>query len=206
MPIVMDPVPAAPEVKLRAVNDILAAVHEYPIDVLDTGGTSVAALAEAALDSQTGRVLTDEGWHFNTEIVTLTPDDDGYVILADDVLVADTTGTSAYVNVAMRGGKLYDLDENTDVFTGTLDVVEVLSFDFGDIPGPIREYITAVASQWFQRRQIGGETADRFLSDEVTRARLRARKFDAETADTNILAGSFARHVTGRTYSGESFR
>ena len=54
------------EAKLAAVNEMLEAIHEYPVAALDTGGTSIAADAETMLDRYDERIQA-EGWHQNTE-------------------------------------------------------------------------------------------------------------------------------------------
>lgn len=185
--------------KLDSVNEMLEAIGESPATALDTGGTSIEARAEVTLDRNSRRVQ-EEGWFENTDKdVTLSPDASDNIILDSDVLRVDTTGVNAYQNLSVVDGKLYDRDDQTDEFTGsvTVDIVRLLSFD--NLSEKLRQRITKEASREFQRREVGGRTQDAFLAQEVLEARTLAAKSDQENADISMLSGTFARQILGLT-------
>jgi hypothetical protein len=107
--------------KLEAVNEMLAAIKEFPVAALDPGGTSTAALAESVLDRENKRVQS-RGWHENSEYdVDLEPPD-------LEIAVTGTTGTfiaGETVTESTSGatGRFHQIDDDDKmeltVLTGT---------------------------------------------------------------------------------------
>jgi len=75
--------------RLDAVNEILEALGEPPVDMLDTGGSSIVAEAETVLDRETRRIQK-RGWYVNTEFrrTLFRPD--------NEIIIKNQTGPFAF--------------------------------------------------------------------------------------------------------------
>lgn len=189
---------AASTIKLDAVNEMLAAIGEYPVAALDTGGDSLAALAEDLLD-RVDETIQEQGHYENTESdIELEPDDDDYIQVDADVLRIDTWGPSAWKNVDVRNDRLYDLDEQTDEFDDNLFVQIIRQKAFDDLTVGLRNQIVKEAKRLFQREQVGSHENDRFLEEEHAHAIRRGAKSDQGNGDYSILRGPHADRIIGR--------
>jgi len=156
--------------KLDAVNACLAAINEYRVTALDTGGTSIAAEAERYVDDST-RYLCAQGFPCNTlRAKPYTPAGGTFEItLGSDVLRIRGAGPDQHRNLVMRGTKVYDADKGQFSMTNTnpvyLDVAELLAF--ADLDPMLREQVAQHAAQRFARRTTGSQMADAYLSQEL---------------------------------------
>lgn len=188
--------------KLDAVNLILRKAGGMPVESLDTNGASDQAEAERCLDEEELRIQS-EWWHYNTvKNVELTPDSNGYVFMPDGALTIDSDSSDVWRDITQRGGRLYDLDNNTYAFTETLLVTYRLRFDFDCIPLPIRTYIAWQAAHTFytnkdpaKQKWIRLQTLENGLKTVKT----KALQFNDDSADHNTLNTPEARKVRGRS-------
>lgn len=145
--------------KLDAVNDILSAIGEPPVDELPSGIPD-ADLAEDFLD-RINRKTQSRGWWFNREDqVALEPDADGHVLVPTDVLRWEPSEPATRYFV--RAGRLYDPDTKTDVFSEAvlLDVVYQIQWD--DLPQVFTDYVVAATARKFQDRVFGSQKNHQF--------------------------------------------
>jgi len=175
--------------KLEGVCEILERCG-HPIAIaLDTGGASRVADAERWLDRENLEVQSI-GWHFNTrKDVTLTPDANGNIAVPAGVVKIDATGSSSYRDIAITGDTLFDLDDNTAVFSGTLVVTYTVAYQFHCVPLPIQKYIVAKAAAEFN--SVAGDPR-RQRNIERNHASMfgRAKQFNSEGQDDNMLTAT----------------
>ena len=97
-----------PNSKLEAVNIMLSAIGEAPVNRLSSGLVE-AETAETIL-TQVSRSVQSEGWHFNRETnVELAPNVAGEIILATNTIRADQMlNSNNDLDLTQRGGKMYD--------------------------------------------------------------------------------------------------
>lgn len=184
----------SPTSELDAVNIMLSTIGESPVSSLSNESSMVdVSIARSVLREVSTQVL-EEGWHFNTEINwVMTPaSDTGEIAIPANCIQIDTSGPSASIDVAQRGRKLYDRVRHTYAFTGPLTVDMVILLDFADMPQAARHYISVRAARVFQQRMVGSEALQGFSQADEVRARASLRKLDANTADFNILSGSWS--------------
>lgn len=183
--------------KLAAVNEILSRSGRMGCNALDPTGSSDASIAERILD-EVILAETAEGWHFNTrECVEITATASGRFAVPEGAITIDTDGPSKHRNVTQKGGYLFDLDNNSEIFDeDTLTVTYTLWFDFDCLPYPIRKYVTLVAAAEFNTRYSETHTnsdlmnynrRQRAIEIERDRRKGKARRYDAETKDVNIF-------------------
>ena len=169
-----------PTTELEAVNDLLLAISEAPVNTLSGTLPTDASIAKRVLDS-VNRKVQGKGWHFNTEYnVTIALDGSSQIVLGASVVSI----TSPTKNITIREGKLYDIDERTFTFTAALtNLTTVTLLAFTDIPQAARTYIVELGKRQIQQEVNGSVQADQenketllrllgdLRDDEITRSR-----------------------------------
>lgn len=180
--------------ELDAVNIMLSTIGESPVSSLSASESTV----DVSLSRQILREVTiqvqETGWHFNSEVSwPMTPTaDTGEIQIPANCVQMDSSGADAMLDVAVRGTRLYNRTARTFTFTKAITVDMILLLDFTDIPQAARHYITIRAARVFQQRMVGSDTLGAFTEKDELRARAALKKLDANTADYNILTGSWS--------------
>jgi hypothetical protein len=176
---------------LDAVNEMLEALGEPPVDELDTDGTSDIAEAEAFLDRTRRRILT-RGWNCNTIEQDFTRDGNDQIPLTD-VLRIDTTE-----DYAIRDGYLYDLDNATLTFTDDVDDLDVVKLiTLAQCPEMLRALIIAKAAVDFQRYKKRGQIDDALARDKLLDAKIAAEQEDEDLRQGSMLTTTEAKDLKG---------
>lgn len=191
--------------KLQAVNTMLAGIGEAPIAGPLPGTRADSQMAESILDETTRDVLS-QGWHFNTEVKTLTrvankiavPTDYAKIDLYDEslsridyeVVVRDDGGTMRLYNKAH--GK------NTFEFPMDLKCEIVYYQDFDKIPEAARRYIMIKAARVFQDRIAGATNVHQFQMQDEMMALAALRDQEATDSDYTIFDGWAAGRIVMR--------
>ena len=177
-----------PTTKLEAVNTLLSAIGESPINTLNSGLVE-ATLAEQIVDN-ISRSTQSRGWSFNTDLeFKLSPDLAGEVALPTNCLHVDMTSLrmSSTSDLVQRGNKLYDRVKNTFAIDDTIEVHIVVLLDFEDLPETARRFITVRAARIFQDRTLGSDTLHGFQQDDEITAWADLQQAEAEVQDYNIF-------------------
>jgi hypothetical protein len=170
--------------ELEAVNSMLMTIGESPVNSLAVSQVSDVSIAIATLREVT-RNFQVEGWEFNTEVMTLSPDVDGYINIPANALKIDSTDISlVYVR---RGDKLYDKANNTFVFTSPVELEFVWFLTFEDMPEPARQYITIKASRRFQNRVMGSDAVYYFTKEDEQEAKNTFLEYENKSGNYNML-------------------
>lgn len=188
--------------ELEAVNIMLAAIGEAPVNTL-TGTLPVdVRLAQTTLEEVNKEVQT-EGWSFNTEInVELTRDGSKHIALSSNVLIVDPNiHDHPDVDAIQIGLKLYDRKEHTYEFDDDLKCTVVYFRTFNDIPEPAKRYINIKAARIFVDRLVSDEGLRTYTQQDEVRARSILMETDLSNADHNILRGDPALTSVFGTYS-----
>lgn len=169
--------------ELEAVNTMLGLIGEAPISSLEGELIADAALARTVL-TEASRQIQEYGWHFNTdERFRLSPDINGEIQVPSDAIRID----SAWVDIATRGSRLYNREENTYVFSNYLecDIVRYLAWE--DLPAAVRRYIAAKATTLFATRALGSTEIVNQAKSEESSARSLFLSQELEMADYSML-------------------
>jgi len=186
--------------KLDAVNIVLTRNGRAPVSALDTSAASEAAHAEQLIDEVELRIQA-EGWPYNTRSdVELEAADDGQIDLPTGCITIDAYGQDAWRHVSQNGGHLYDHDNNTSTFTGTIRVQYTLRLGWGCIPYPVRDLIAARAAVTYNERYGRDPQRVAGLMLEDSRARTRAEQHAGRTGNINVLQTPEAARVRGGDY------
>ncbi|MDR6455501.1 hypothetical protein J2788_005011 [Variovorax paradoxus] len=176
---------------------MLIAVGEQII-LVEVEGAGDYANCSAVLDAETTKVLA-KGCFFNTDReVELQPDANGKIAVADNILQIDPVDPS--LRIVQRGGFLYDLDNQTDVFTAPVTVTRILNFTFEQCPFTVQREVVARAAMTYQRGYVGSPQLDAFAKEERLEATADAQDAESDSDDYNILDNPDLAYLRRQTY------
>lgn len=174
--------------ELEAVNTLLHAISEAPINTLEVTGLADVSAARATLD-EISREVQLVGWHFNTEEEYPLPRDvSNRITVPANTLKCVIQGTSS--DITQRGLRLYDKTNHRDTFTEDLKGRVVVLLPWSELPQVGRHYIMVRAARIFQARTLGSDTQFSFSSDEEKTARKNLDEAEGETGNYNLFTGS----------------
>lgn len=175
-----------PNSKLEAVNIMLSAIGEAPVNRLSSGLVE-AETAETIL-TQVSRSVQSEGWHFNRETnVEIAPNVAGEIILATNTIRADQmVNSNSDLDLTQRGSKMYDRKNHTFAINTSAFLDITYELDFGDLPAVARKYVTIKAARILQDNIVGSEALHSFQREDEMQALFELKDYENETADYNI--------------------
>jgi hypothetical protein len=194
------------DTELSAVNQILGAVGQAPIQTLDQTNPDVDIAYTTLID--VSRSVQAEGWNFNTEnAFELIPDNSGFIYVTKEMLgidLSDLPENRGY-QVTQRDGKLYNKTNHTFVWdkTATFKCDIVWLVEFKDTPQVFQDYIVAKASVLASVKMIGDKDQYVLLQD-----RERSTRASLLEADCNQGNYSMLGYNTGESfyYSYQPFK
>lgn len=191
--------------KLQAVNTMLAGIGEAPIAALPATRAD-GTMATSILDETTRDVLS-MGWHFNTEVKTLTRDVNNKVAVPSDyakIDLYDETLARADYEIVVRDDsgtlRLYNKAHGKNTFVLDIDPkCEIVYYqDFEKIPEAARRYIMIKAARVFQDRVAGASNVHQFQMQDEIMALAALRDQEATDSDYTIFDGWAAGRVVMR--------
>ena len=169
---------------LDVVNDMLGLLGERRVNAIDEAHPMIPN-AVAKLETATAWVQADMWW-FNVEYPTLTPQaGTGELLVPNDTAACDSL--TQYPRLAVRGNRLYNLDDVTDVFTAPIRVRLHRVVPFDDCPLLARAYIAARAKLDFQKDYDGDSMKAQILAQEVKESYARMHAEHIRNAKANML-------------------
>lgn len=190
--------------KLDAVNDMLSAIGEEPVNSL-AEGLPDADNAEMLLDRFV-RQTQARGWWFNREPEVVLPQNTEGRVSVPETLLKLEIPASAYSGdptaprrVTTRNRFLYDLKARTDVLNRDITVRGVREVDWQDLPETFQAYVTIAAGRKFQDRYLGSDKHHKFSNDDELRAYAILHEEEIEQTDANMNTDSLsARDIVDR--------
>ena len=180
---------------LEVVNSMLGLLGELPVNSITDPHTLIPA-ALAAITNQNALVQVDFWW-FNVEYPTLIPQaGSGLILLPEDAASVDSL--TQYPRLAVRGNRLYNLDDITDVFTQPLRVRLHRVLPFSDAPAIARAHIAAKAKLEFQMAYDGDGTKAQFIQQEIKETYIRLHSEHIRNAKANMLMRPSVQHTLNR--------
>lgn len=186
--------------ELDAVNRILRAASENPVPSLTNDGVADTDLARSIL-RETSYELQMMGLAFNTEVKTLHPTSNGTIPAAANMLAIDGAEEDEYLDIVIRGDKLYNrtTGENTFTFTDSIKAQIIWYFEWDQIPTPQQYQIADRAAREYQMLVLGDRNTDAFLARKEALSDIRGTAEDIRTRDHNIIRNNrVAQRIYGR--------
>lgn len=178
--------------ELEALNMMLTAADEAPVQSASQPGHYPLSIAKAVLDD-TSRVVQTIGWAFNTEYgFPLTKDVGGRITIGSNVLSVDVDDKWSSVDPVQRGPRLYDRKSHTYVFTADLTGTVILLLSWDDLPQAARHYIAIRASRSYQARMQAGDMVYKLTEADEQAALIALQSYEADTSDANFLTDSWS--------------
>lgn len=191
--------------KLDAVNRILAAASEQPVQSLTVTPTNESLLAESVLDEVNLREQA-QGMDCNVKIDVFSPDVNGEIILPDTTLYVEPwyneygrdvdMPDSRWREVTVRGApsgtgiKLFDLRETTTVFDDDVTLKVVLLLDFEELPLLQQFRVTDMAARLYEMREQGDPAVGALLEREAQFSRAMGRAHEWRSRRLNLFRTS----------------
>lgn len=180
---------------LEVVNSMLGLLGELPVNSITDPHTLIPA-ALAAITNQNALVQVDFWW-FNVEYPTLIPQaGSGLILVPDDAASVDSL--TQYPRLAVRGNRLYNLDDITDVFTQPLRVRLHRVLPFVEAPAIARAHIAAKAKLEFQMAYDGDGTKAQIIQQEIKETYIRLHSEHIRNAKANMLMRPSVQHTLNR--------
>ena len=169
---------------LDVVNDMLGLLGERRVNDLNEPHPIIPD-ALAKLSTASAYVQADLWW-FNVEYPTLIPQaGTGEILVPNDTASCDSL--TQYPRLAVRGNRLYNLDDVTDVFEQPIRVRLHRIVPFDDCPILARAHIAARAKLDFQKDYDGDNMKAQILAQEIRDSYARMHSEHIRNAKANIL-------------------
>ena len=183
------PVTHAASTELDAVNQILSSVGQAPVTTLDLQNPEVAIILTTL--REVNKQVQSEGWLFNQERhFVLKPDPASEEILYPTNALQIDTNVNQHrddYDVVRRGNKLYDRLNHTYKFKKDLEADITWFYEFGDVPPPIQNYITARAARMSAIKIVGEQQLAGLLQDQELMTRAAAVEYDCNQAEYTMF-------------------
>ena len=176
------------DTELSAVNSILGSIGQSPITTLNYENPEVSFIYN--LLTEVNKDVQNEGWHFNTEYhIETEPDANGYLTVPNNALRYDINDglKDRTKDVVLRNGRLYDLVDHTDVFTGTLYLDLVTLYKFEELPNVFQRYLTYRAAVRAATQLVGNPQLTTLLQNDENRARAACLEYECDKGDHTFL-------------------
>ena len=164
------------------------------VSTLVDDGINDSDFAQDVLDEKIVEILA-MGWSFNTVVKELSFNTNGNIAISPNYLRVDGYGNDYRRLLTVRGNYLYDLDNDTDVFTSTVELLITQNLEWDDIPSPVQFFIARSAAVTYQALTKGDTQKDQILRDLEARAMEQAKKHNSKTGDR-----SWIRDTSGSLY------
>lgn len=176
------------DTELAAVNQILGAVGQAPINTLDETNPETAMVYDTLV--AVNREIQAEGWAFNRELeYPMMPDVNQHIFLPDNILqiVLSDVHENRGVDVVPREGKLYNKTDHTYVWDRTVKVNITWLFPFSETPQPFKDYVTARAAVIVSTKLISDRNLFALLKDRELSTRAMVLQYECEQGQYSMF-------------------
>jgi len=188
--------------KLEAINTMLTAIGESPVNTITSSTTTDVSIAIQILDN-VSREVQSVGWHFNTDTnYLLAKNSSNQIVLPSNCLRVDNSNKDADLDLVERGRKLWDRENHTYTITKDIRVNITWFLEFTELPETARRYITIRAARIFQDRMLASETLHTFHQVDELTALSALKEHEGDTRDHSI----FDNYSTYRVIDRDNFQ
>tara|TARA_Y100000114_G_scaffold88159_1_gene81598 strand:+ start:575 stop:1189 length:615 start_codon:yes stop_codon:yes gene_type:complete len=188
--------------KLEAINTMLTAIGESPVNTITSSTTTDVSIAIQILDN-VSREVQSVGWHFNTDTnYLLAKNSSNQIVLPSNCLRVDNSNKDADLDLVERGRKLWDRENHTYTITKDIRVNITWFLEFTELPETARRYITIRAARIFQDRMLASETLHAFHQVDELSALSALKEHEGDTRDHSI----FDNYSTYRVIDRDNFQ
>lgn len=182
----------APQTELDAVNMMLEAIFEAPVNTLEVAGIQDVAIAQRTLSAQVREVcLKSLAYNFESEVTLPIDSLSGKIPLPLNVLRVSPTKFSTDTFV-QRGSFLYDPVNHTYLFPAPVKANITYHMEWLDLPEHVKYPVAVLAARRFQKKVLGDADKGGFDKDDETNARALLFEADTDTEEENVFNDSWS--------------
>ena len=140
--------------------------------------------------TEVNKDVQSEGWIFNIERhVTKSPDTDGYISIPANVISYDLHDNYAKktMDLVRRNGRLYDIVNHTDVFTGDVSLDIMYLWPYEDLPMVFKRYITYRAAVRAATQLVSNPQLVQLLQIQEQFARASCMEYECQQGDHSFF-------------------
>ena len=184
--------------ELEIINSMLAAIGVNKVTSVESLHPS--AIAARDVLKRVNKYIQARGWYFNeVRNLTLLPNSANEIIVPTNALSIDSEDIEQ--KVVPRGRVLYDMQRNTQFFTGPVTVRVVSRLDIEALPEMAAEYIRTSAVYEFFVQQDGEGDKLTVLKNAQTEAYGMLNREDIKWRGVNALQSPRALSVLSPRYN-----
>lgn len=181
----------------QAIDEMLEAMRSGRLIDGPVPTSSLESEARTILLRSLDRVLT-RGWTANTSRrAELSPDENGEISLTG-ILAVRPHCTS--LSLTIKGGKLYNVTDQTAVFASSITATLIRSISFEDLPPKLATYVIKSAQLELVKKFGAARDSLTIAMQDAEEAQRDAVIEDGRTGNHNILNEAGNRCITGRRY------
>lgn len=188
--------------QIDAINRMLRYIGELPIpndiaiDDLPEGHEAVTA---RTILEETLREEQQEKWWFNTFTMTFTPNSAGYITLPYNIVSLQSTSSNR--KYLINGNDLYDVTNETKIFTDDVELKVLLEIEFDDIPDVFKSYVVLQSAKHLHTYLNADETTQKELLNKLQLQRIKLDREHIRQSKVNLVKGSrLADRTSNPTY------
>lgn len=177
--------------KLGMVNICLAAIGEIPLEqgtVLSELQSGTDGAIARDIVSKTMIEVQNEGYFFNTDYgFIFIPDEEGFIVCPPNLLRVDSGSYVRSNKIVKKNEKLYDLREQSFIFTSNLKADAVWLVNYDELPFNGWNYIAHKAATTFEKATIASPDLGSNTEREEAKAKHALDKEHIKYMDYNLL-------------------
>ena len=182
--------------RIDAINEALTLVGLNTVASLDDPVRQDVISAEETLDQLLKQVATHNSYYNRYAKVEFTADSEGYIYVPADVYDIESI-EDPLVQVVIKGDKLWNLTDNTFVWTAggkyTFSVTYFL--DFTDLPEQVMRYVITATARRLYLKLFGVTSQLQALAVEEKIAYDAWQRWEYDSMDANMLAHPDSQRV-----------
>lgn len=173
--------------RLEAVNSILSAIGQLPVNSLDSIEEYTEAADALTMLNHFSKGVQMRGFWFNREVdFPLTPNNQGEIQLPNNILSVDISDPF----VVQRGKRLYDSGKHSYSFERPVKANLILELPFEELPPVAQAYILIKAIRKFiQDKLQGADSLDRYSQEDEVKAYMALHREAIKKEAVSILRG-----------------
>ena len=176
------------DTELSAVNSILGAIGQSPVTTLNFDNPETSFIYNIL--TEVNKDVQNEGWHFNTEYhVKTSPDANKHITLPANTLRYDLNQglRDKTMDLVVRNGRLYDLANHTDEFSGEIFLDLTTLYLFEDLPNVFQRYITYRSAVRAAAQLVSNPSLVQLLSQDEAKTRAACVEYECDMGNPSYF-------------------
>jgi len=174
--------------EIDSINKMLRYVGELPVPtsvVIDDLPDGHEAKTARIILAEQSRELQSKGWWFNRENWTYIPDD-GYITFSPEVIEISSDDEGYLI----KGGDLYDVDNQTKVFTESVELVTIFETPLEDLPDLFGNYVLYSAALELHSYLNSDSDTLKSINKSLEKASIALARENLKRSKVNLIKGT----------------